>query len=133
MSFKFTISTESLVEASDKTYEVTPELVLLVRLAITSLLYHKRQMSYSEVFGDMSDPVYRNKVKEALWILWCYCDYRSVPWLNFLVVSDKTQFPGNRVKKWYKDVFGSEVGYQEYCQLQARASQLLIEHGLITI
>ena len=133
MSFKVDITVKSLSEASDGEFVVTERSVVLANMAWLHIFIERKALSYTAVFGDgvRNDPVYREEMSAALYLLWCYCSYHSIPFINFGVVSDKSGVPGPGVKRWYKKTFGAEDYYEEWCKRQLDELLWYIEKGLL--
>lgn len=133
MSFRVSITEESLSQTSDGEFQVTEQRVVLANLAWLRIYLEKKPLSYTVVFGDSvrTDPVYREEMSAALYLLWCYCAYHGIPFINFAVVSDKSGVPGPGVKKWYKKTFGTEDHYEEWCRRQFGELLWFLEKGLL--
>lgn len=130
------ISIDSLIEcAGECDFEITPFHVNLIQIALLKLAIEPRVHTYMEIYGDdvSRSSEFRDRMSEALYLLWCYCEWRGVGLLNFLVVSGKSGVPGNGVKKEYKKIFGTDKGYETWARMKAREAQFLLGERLIGV
>ena len=108
------------------------------KLLATILLNMKKfkcRKAYSEYAPhlDFGSVVSRQAISAALYDLWEYCVEEEIPLLNMLVVLKNGGLPSTGIESWYEEHFNTLKKYDEYCDLQAKLAEFILQNDILVL
>ena len=107
----------------------------LLATILSNMSKFKCRKAYSEYAPDLDfgSSASRQAISTALYDLWEYCVEKEIPLLNMLVVLKDKGLPSTGVESWYEKQFNTLEKYDEYCGLQAKLAEFVLQNGIVVL